>query len=201
MAVIADRSGKNAAEITRVYNEKGWLEVVKTALLPITTTDKFMEFMAEFGPEVAKESVSAYQLLAKPALQRVLNEHYQMTQSVWDFFTANVEKLLNTGFREQVSKVAFVLLESIDEQGNSRRAHWDNMYTTSLEVRQSCQDLVDKYLYTEALSHINISNWRSYRWLLRNSVKQNRLTWRQLAHQLHCGFNLPLQFALRRAIA
>lgn len=202
LAVIADRSEKDSAEITRVYNDKGLFEVVKTALLPIANTKKFMQFMADFGPEVAMESVSAYQLLAKPALQRVLNEHYQMPQSVWDFFSANAETLVKTILRSQVAKVTFVLLESVDEKGNPRRALWDEMFTTPSEVRQFCQNLIDEHFHTEALNHINISNWRSYRWLLHDCISRKAMDWHTLLHKVGCGaLNLPLRIQLRRAIA
>ncbi len=202
LAVIADRSGKDVTELAQVCHEKGLTEVVKMTLLPIAETDKFMQFMADFGADVAKESVFAYQQLAKVALQRVLNEHYQMTQSVWDFFSANARLLVKTNLRSQVAKVTFVLLESVDEKGNPRRALWDDMFTTPMQVRQFCQSLIDKHLYIEAVNHITLANWHSYRWLLHNSIKQSRLTWRQLFRQLNCGiFNFPLQIELRRAIA
>lgn len=204
LAVIADRSGKDVTELAQVCHEKGLTEVVKMTLLPIAETDKFMQFMADFGADVAKESVSAYQQLAKAALQRVLNEHFQMSQDVWEFFSRNAEQLLKTDLRSQVAKVTFVFLESIDEKGNTRRNIWGNSITTPLQVRQFCQNLIDHddVLRQETLKHVNVNNWRAYRWMLHNSINQSRLTWRELFRQLNCGiFNFPLQIELRRVIA
>jgi len=201
LAVIADRSEKDLDEITRVYNDKGLLAVVKTALDPIANTDSFMGFMAEFGEAVAEKSAKAYLHLARLALQRVINEHFQMSQNVWDFFGCNAEQLSKTKLRDQVTKVVYLFLESINEDGNTPQ--WGNSFTTPLEVRQFCQRLVDNddRLREETVKHIDINNWPAYSWLLRASVKQKRLTWRELVQQLHCGINLPQQLALRRAIA